>query len=136
VEEKFNTLTHKIVIQLHLMAESCTIYSTRSRQPVQKLLDTPSYCNKDEKGITLLARENVLTPSTYCSFTLFCSKNGKYLHLTIKNGRQCQESILLACTTDVLVGSLVYEEILSVNNHNYIHSVTRLWVKHQYLKHP
>jgi hypothetical protein len=36
-------LTHKITIQLHLVTESCTIYSSRSRRPVQKVLDTPSY---------------------------------------------------------------------------------------------
>jgi hypothetical protein len=30
-------------MQLHLMAESCTICSSRSRRPVQKILDTPSY---------------------------------------------------------------------------------------------
>jgi hypothetical protein len=38
---KLTRLTHKI--QLHLMAESCTISSSRSRWPVRKLLDTPSY---------------------------------------------------------------------------------------------
>jgi hypothetical protein len=36
-------LTHKIAIQLHIMAESYTICSSRSRRPVRKLLDTPSY---------------------------------------------------------------------------------------------
>jgi hypothetical protein len=36
-------LTHKIVIQLHIVAESCTICGSRSRRPVRKLLDTPSY---------------------------------------------------------------------------------------------
>jgi hypothetical protein len=36
-------LTHKIAIQLHLVAESCTICSSSSRRPVRKLLDTPSY---------------------------------------------------------------------------------------------
>jgi hypothetical protein len=40
---KFTRLTHKIAIQLHLLAESCTICSSRSRRPVRKLLDTPSY---------------------------------------------------------------------------------------------
>jgi hypothetical protein len=40
---KLNRLTHKIAIQLHLLAESCTICSSRSRQPVRKLLDTPLY---------------------------------------------------------------------------------------------
>jgi len=31
------------VIQLNLVAESCTICSSRSRQPVRKLLDTLSH---------------------------------------------------------------------------------------------
>jgi hypothetical protein len=39
------SMTHKIAIQLHLVAESCTICSSRSRRPVPKLLDTPSYTN-------------------------------------------------------------------------------------------
>jgi hypothetical protein len=36
-------LTHKIAIQLYLVAESCTISSSRSRRPVRKLLATPLY---------------------------------------------------------------------------------------------
>jgi C4-type Zn-finger protein len=40
---KLTKLTHKIVIQLHLVEESCTICSSRSRRPVRKLLDTPKY---------------------------------------------------------------------------------------------
>jgi hypothetical protein len=40
---KLTRLTHKIAIQLHLVAESCTICSSRSRRPVLELLDTPSY---------------------------------------------------------------------------------------------
>jgi hypothetical protein len=39
---KLTRLTHKISIKLHLMAESCTICSSRSRRPDRKLLDTPS----------------------------------------------------------------------------------------------
>jgi hypothetical protein len=39
---KLIRLTHKIAIQLHLVAESCTIFSYRSRLQVRKLLDTPS----------------------------------------------------------------------------------------------
>jgi hypothetical protein len=39
---KLTRMTHKIAIQLHLVAESCTICSSRSRRPVRKLLDTPS----------------------------------------------------------------------------------------------
>jgi hypothetical protein len=40
---KLTRLTHRIAIQLHLVAESCTICSSRSRWPVRKLLDTPTY---------------------------------------------------------------------------------------------
>jgi len=40
---KLTSLTHKIAIQLHLVAESCTICYSRSRRPVRKLLGTPSY---------------------------------------------------------------------------------------------
>jgi hypothetical protein len=40
---KLTSLTHRIVMQLHLVAESCTICSSSSRQHVQKLLDTPLY---------------------------------------------------------------------------------------------
>jgi hypothetical protein len=40
---KLTRLTHKIAIELHLVAESCTICISRSRWPVRKLLDTPSY---------------------------------------------------------------------------------------------
>jgi hypothetical protein len=40
---KLTRLIHKIAIQLHLVAERCTTCSSRSRQPVRKLLDTPSY---------------------------------------------------------------------------------------------
>jgi hypothetical protein len=34
---KLTRLTHKIAIKLHLVAESCTICSSRSRRPVRKL---------------------------------------------------------------------------------------------------
>jgi len=40
---KLTRLTHKIAIQLHLVAESCTICSSLSRWSVRKLLDIPSY---------------------------------------------------------------------------------------------
>jgi hypothetical protein len=40
---KLTILTHKTAIQLHLVAESCTICSSRSRRPLWKLLDSPSY---------------------------------------------------------------------------------------------
>jgi len=40
---EFTRLTDKIAIQLHIVAESCTLCSARSRRSVRKLLDTPSY---------------------------------------------------------------------------------------------
>jgi hypothetical protein len=43
---KLTRLTHKIAIQLQLLAESCTTCSSRSRRPVRKLLDTSSYNGK------------------------------------------------------------------------------------------
>jgi hypothetical protein len=43
ITAKFTRLAHKIAIQLHLVAEKCTICSSRSRRAVRKLLVTPSY---------------------------------------------------------------------------------------------
>jgi len=40
---KLTRLTHKIAIQLYLVAVSYTICGSRSRRSVRKLLDTPSY---------------------------------------------------------------------------------------------
>jgi hypothetical protein len=40
---KLTRLAHKIAIQLNLVAESCSICSSRFRRPVRKLLDTTSY---------------------------------------------------------------------------------------------
>jgi hypothetical protein len=71
---KLNRLTHKIAMQLHLVAESCTICSSSSRRPVRKLLDTPSYI------VTLVERELPLRRHFRESFDLsdrshnFCGK--------------------------------------------------------------
>jgi len=43
MEANLTRLNHKISVQLHLVAESWTICSSRSRRPVRKVLDTPSY---------------------------------------------------------------------------------------------
>jgi len=52
---KVTRLTHKIAMQLHLVAESCTTCSFPSRRPVRKLLDTPSYmCNWHHKPVFYL----------------------------------------------------------------------------------
>jgi len=41
---KLARLTHKIAIQLHLVAESCIVCNSRSWRPVRTLLATPSRC--------------------------------------------------------------------------------------------
>jgi len=43
---KLTRLTHKIVIQLHIVAKSYNICSSHSRCPVRKLLDIPSYARR------------------------------------------------------------------------------------------
>jgi hypothetical protein len=45
---EFTRLIHKIAIELHLVAESCTICSSRSRRPIRKHVDTPSYYYSDQ----------------------------------------------------------------------------------------
>jgi len=55
---KLTRLTHKIAMQLHLVADNFIICSSRSRRPVQKLLDTPSYI-VDWRGIIIMNCESV-----------------------------------------------------------------------------
>jgi len=52
-------LTHKTAIYLRLMAESCTICSSRSKRPVRNLLDTTSYM----KIFSILCVEELKTPA-------------------------------------------------------------------------
>jgi hypothetical protein len=47
---KLTKLSHKIVIQLHLVAKSCTICSFCSRWQVWKLVDTPPHIMLNELG--------------------------------------------------------------------------------------
>jgi hypothetical protein len=46
---KLTRPTHKIAIQLHPVAESSTICSSRFKRPVRKLLDTSLYSNISQK---------------------------------------------------------------------------------------
>jgi hypothetical protein len=63
---KLTRLTHKIAIQLHLVAESCTVCSSRCRWPVQKLLDTPSYVN-NERDEAIKSNWSLYFPNNYCA---------------------------------------------------------------------
>jgi hypothetical protein len=55
---KPTTMTYKIAIQLHLVAEGCTIWSSYSRWPVWKLLDTPSSKTKINMNTVLIQLED------------------------------------------------------------------------------
>jgi hypothetical protein len=67
---KLTRVTHKIAIQLHLVAESCTICSSRSRWPVRKLLDTPSYLLYDSQEIVDI--RHCSTERHVCVFLYVC----------------------------------------------------------------
>jgi hypothetical protein len=56
---KLTRLTHKIAIQLHLVAESCTICSSRCRRPVRKLLIYPRTLWLEHYEILSIARLHV-----------------------------------------------------------------------------
>jgi hypothetical protein len=58
---KFIRLAHKIAIQLHLMAESCIICSSRSKRPVRELLDIASYFLFRKKFGTYSITERLFT---------------------------------------------------------------------------
>jgi hypothetical protein len=70
---KLTRLTHKITIQLYLVAESYTIRNSRSRRPVRKLLDTPSYVRGEEGwgGITI---------EIPCTMKSDCEHSKKVIH--------------------------------------------------------
>jgi hypothetical protein len=53
---KLTGLTHKIVIQVQLVAESCTICSSRSRRPVRKVLDTPYNLKEVIKPVSIVGK--------------------------------------------------------------------------------
>jgi hypothetical protein len=94
-------LTHKIAIQLHLMAESCTICSSRSRRSVRKLLDTPPIFSSTILTSTRLERVTVgndLMGSTHKAQFPFYSR---YNNDSDGNGTSYQ-SCRLQCRSGIL----------------------------------
>jgi len=68
---KLTRLTHRLVIQLYLVAESCTICNCRFRWPVRKLLDTPSYLMKNWRfrvPVEITQRLPVFTQRRWCGW--------------------------------------------------------------------
>jgi hypothetical protein len=88
IKAKLTRLTHKIAIQLHLVAQSCSICSFNSRRPVRKLVDAPSYkcgllmrncsdwvklevnCQKAERNFLTLRGGPVWTLTVWCTSPL------------------------------------------------------------------
>jgi hypothetical protein len=78
---KLTRLTHKIATQLHLVAESSTICSCRSRRPVRTILDAPLYSTRGE----MKKRRNIIRIFVVCTLRLIytvkseeCNKRGFY----------------------------------------------------------
>jgi hypothetical protein len=89
---KLTRLTHKIVIHLHLVAESCTICSSCSRQPVWKL------------GYTL-------TPDPHC---LVHKRNCSLLHTWVLRVITTKQSICACvCTRTYVYVCVCYIYLLS-----------------------
>jgi hypothetical protein len=90
---KLTRLTHKIAVQLHLMAECCTICSSRSRRPVRKLLDTPLYFVPSAftpRPISLPHSNSLcvpfnLNPSWFSRLLFMAFPKGKLKVMTIKH---------------------------------------------------
>jgi hypothetical protein len=60
---KLTILIHKIPIQLHLVAESCTVCSSRSRRPVRKIVvHPPTESNICSKGMLFWGGGECLNP--------------------------------------------------------------------------
>jgi hypothetical protein len=71
---KLTKVTHKITIQLHLVAESYTICSSRGRRPVRKLLDTPLYIISSANGTSF-------RQSSYTSVSLYINAENSKLNI-------------------------------------------------------
>jgi hypothetical protein len=88
---KLTILTHKIAIQLHLVAESCAICSSRSRRPVPKLLDTPSYMvvsrhRNVEQNHSLLIVNKCFEYVTQLKYFVMTVRYQNCIHEEIKSG--------------------------------------------------
>jgi hypothetical protein len=88
-------LTHKIALQLHLVAESCTICSSRSRRPVRKLLAIPSYklkpklegllCPKAMMMMMMSIVLHLLNMEIKIELNRYLKKNGSVYEILIRN---------------------------------------------------
>jgi hypothetical protein len=87
---KLTRLTHKIAIQLQLVAESCTICSSRSRRPVRKLLDISSYNLRSLKGIIDFGMSRMRWSHARSGFYSIVDMNNTW----IGNIKQCDHIVI------------------------------------------
>jgi hypothetical protein len=83
-------LTHKIAIQLHLVAESCTICSSLSRRPVRKLMNTPVYTWTVTPGISftfISVLNRKLWLQRYVLCPLYCLWTYESVSISSRTGR-------------------------------------------------
>jgi hypothetical protein len=91
---KLTRLTHKIAIQLHLVAESSTICSSRSRRPVRKLLGIPSY-------LTILSVSHPIRTNPVVTEEVYAFE-GSHSRLRVTGWRIFHSKCLGLCTVHVL----------------------------------
>jgi hypothetical protein len=113
---KLTRLIHKIAIQLHLVAESCTICSSRSRRSVRKLLDAPSF-NENlyaelmnvifNSGGTFLVLLQIISPVNYIQFQM---------NLTVSKDLSLQITLLLLRASLQKVNKVVKLRILPASS--------------------
>jgi hypothetical protein len=119
---KLTGLTHKIAIQLHLVVESCTVCSFRSRRPVRKLLDTHSYfvvpynmnlgkCPQIFSGISLISflpSNDAPPPPPFSQMRLLIPTNsGTTITCDVKDlpaphSRSGDDSVTITCDMEVM----------------------------------
>jgi hypothetical protein len=73
--------THKIAIQLHLVAGRCIICSSLSTRPVRKLLDTPSY-RRELLHVNL--QINMANKANKCACALFGNAPKKTIYILLR----------------------------------------------------
>jgi hypothetical protein len=89
---KLTRLTHKIAIQLRLVAERCNICSSRSRRPVRKLLDTPSYICANCEQVDSCCIPVQLDTTQFC--LLISKRTGQYSKLASRNTKKLNHALL------------------------------------------
>jgi hypothetical protein len=90
---KLTTLTHKIAIQLHLVAESCSICRSRSRRTFRKLFDTSSYT--DMPCLLTGPIDHIRSMHVFTERILIFLHRSKFVHISSRGLLGCDAVIVL-----------------------------------------